>query len=410
MNYSEFLISRFENRNGSFSWRVDGRLNGVRIRRNFKTKEEACAEKAALETKAAQIESGRPNEIATFLTIDQVRDAEMAFRRLEGAGHSFMFCADFTLANYRTPERQRQLTEAVQEYLAAKERERDQRAITACQVIYISRELRCLLKAFPGCTVSELSAQRLTPYCERNKPSLKTVNNRRGILSTFFKFAFQRDWIATNPIEKVPSFRLARRRSSAATLTVAQARELMAFVETHEGGALVPFFALCLFAGIRPCVRAGEISKLQPEHVRLDEGVILIPPEVSKVHEKRVIAIQPNLAAWLRAYPLANAPIVPKNLQHSRARVAKRFALSADVMRHTFISMFIAKYRSLGEAALQAGNSEAVIRKHYLDVKSGAEAAEFFNILPTRAAQAGVPSAPAAATAPRASVDVQRAA
>ena len=31
-----FAVSRFKNRNGVFSFRVDGRLNGVRIRRNFK--------------------------------------------------------------------------------------------------------------------------------------------------------------------------------------------------------------------------------------------------------------------------------------------------------------------------------------------------------------------------------------
>ena len=50
-------------------------------------------------------------------------------------------------------------------------------------------------------------------------------------------------------------------------------------------------------------------------------------------------------------------------------------------MRHSFISFFVARFRSVGEAALQAGNSESVIRKHYLDLKTAAEAAEFFNIL-----------------------------
>jgi hypothetical protein len=36
----------------------------------------------------------------------------------------------------------------------------------------------------------------------------------------------------------------------------------------------------------------------------------------------------------------------------------------------------------MGEAALQAGNSESIIRKHYLDLKSPAEAEQFFGILP----------------------------
>src|SRR5687768_10946342 len=48
MNHSKFAVSSFENRNGVTSWRVDGRLHGVRIRKNFKTREEAAAEKAVL--------------------------------------------------------------------------------------------------------------------------------------------------------------------------------------------------------------------------------------------------------------------------------------------------------------------------------------------------------------------------
>lgn len=59
-----------------------------------------------------------------------------------------------------------------------------------------------------------------------------------------------------------------------------------------------------------------------------------------------------------------------------------KFDLSHDVLRHTFISMFVGKFRSLGEAALQAGNSESIIRKHYLDLKTVAEADEFFGIVP----------------------------
>jgi hypothetical protein len=47
MNQPTISVNRFENRNGVISWRVDGRLNGVRIRRNFKTQQEAVAEKSA---------------------------------------------------------------------------------------------------------------------------------------------------------------------------------------------------------------------------------------------------------------------------------------------------------------------------------------------------------------------------
>jgi hypothetical protein len=135
--------------------------------------------------------------------------------------------------------------------------------------------------------------------------------------------------------------------------------------------------------------------KLRPEHVRLDTGVIHIEPEVSKVSMKRNVTIQPNLAAWLRAYPLDRFPIIVPALQKHRAKIARLSGLSHDVMRHTFISMFVGKFRSMGEAALQAGNSESIIRKHYLDLKTAAEANLFFGILPKHARQSTPDAVPA---------------
>jgi integrase len=162
----------------------------------------------------------------------------------------------------------------------------------------------------------------------------------------------------------------------------------MGLVEEHYAAA-VPFFALCLFAGIRPCLRTGEILRLKPEHVKLAQGVIRIDGEVSKVREPRNVTIQPNLAAWLRAYPLKQFPIIPANLQHLREKVVQKCPLSHDVMRHTFISMFVAKFRSIGEAALQAGNSEGIVRKHYLDLKSADEAERFFGVMPRHVPEIG---------------------
>ena len=214
---------------------------------------------------------------------------------------------------------------------------------------------------------------------------MKTHNNRRGLLSTFFKFCFHRGWTAENPILKVPHFRLRRKRGSAKTLSIAQVRAVMEFAETHQGGVLVPYFALCLFAGIRPGVPLGEINRLKPEMVDLEGGTINITAEVSKVREPRRTTIQPNLAAWLRAYPLKTSAIMVGDFKKRRQKFAKQLGLSHDVMRHTFISMFVAKYRSIGEAAIQAGNSEAIIRRHYLDLKTAKEAEEFFGVIPKHA-------------------------
>jgi integrase len=323
-----FALSEFTNPSGEIVFRVSGWLDGKRLRKNFPTRAEAKAELQALEIEALQDETGLRRAV-TRLSEEQLHEAESVFCRLAGQPHSLTFCVDYTLNNYRAPGNEQPLADAVTAYVAAKEHERDHHALSACHVKNIAKELKKLLAHFRGCKLPELTAARLRAFCERGNPSLKTVNLRRGILSTFFKFAFQRDWIAANPVEKIPCYRLARRRSSADTLTVPKAAELMAFVEGYRHGELVPSYALCLFAGIRPCLRSGEITKLRAEHIQLDEGRIVIPPEVSKVHEKRVVTIQPNLAAWLRAYPLEKFPLIPsKHLQNTREPVSKRFALS----------------------------------------------------------------------------------
>jgi hypothetical protein len=125
MSHIKFVVSRFENRNGVTSWRVDGRLHGLRIRKNFKTREEAAAEQAALEVKSLQIASGM-RSVATSLTEDQVREAEALFRRVAGRPAPLSFYVDFALANHREPETQKRLVEAVAEYVAAKKHEHEQ--------------------------------------------------------------------------------------------------------------------------------------------------------------------------------------------------------------------------------------------------------------------------------------------
>ena len=398
MKPQSFVIRRFKNRNGVHSFRVTGYLNGVRIRRNFKSQEEAATEKAHLELKGIQLASNL-HAVATVLTDAQVREAEAVFRRLAGDARSLSFCVDYALTNHREPATQLSLAAAVTEYLASKTHEQSQGIIAACQLGSIRRQLVVFQRHFPAATVASLLPARLTAYCQHGNAGLKTYNNRRGILSTFLKFAFQRDWIASNPIAKVAYHRIAHRRGSATTFSAQQAQELMSIVEGYQDGCLVPFFALCLFAGIRPCMTTGEICKLKPEHVRLDTGVIHIEPEVSKVRMKRHVTIQPNLAAWLRAYPLEKYLIIVPGMPKHRTNIAKKFSLSHDIMRHTFISMFVAKFRSMGEAALQAGNSEGIIRKHYLDLKNPSEAEQFFAIVPKNA-KAVAPASNATPTTP----------
>lgn len=399
-----FVISQFTNPSGEIVFRVYGRIDGQRIRKNFPTRAEAEAERQVLELKWVRDTNTRA--AITRLNEDQLREAEAVFARLEGKPRSLALYVDFALTNYREPETERKLPEAITEYVAMKQHEHDQDLLSVSQLGRIRRDLRRLQKFFPDATVTALTGPRLVGFFEMGWASLKTYNNRRGIVSTFLKYAFLKGWIADNPLARVPAHRIRRRRGAAQTLSAGQAREMMEQLEGFEGGRWVPFFAMTLFAGIRPAVPEGEICRLKPEAIDLKTRVISISAEVSKVREARQIAIQPNLAAWLRAYPLGTFPLIVPDFQRRRAELSKRFGLTHDVLRHTFISMFVAKFRSLGEAALQAGNSESIIRKHYLELKTRKEADEFFGIIPKHARVPAVSAKAVEATPPKATAPV----
>jgi hypothetical protein len=74
--------------------------------------------------------------------------------------------------------------------------------------------------------------------------------------------------------------------------------------------------------------------------------------------------------------------LIPKNFEAMNKKVRKHFDLSHDEARHSFISYHVAFHRSIGDAALQAGNSESIVKRHYLNTHTRDEGGKFFRIIP----------------------------
>lgn len=213
--------------------------------------------------------------------------------------------------------------------------------------------------------------------------SRKTWNNFRADLHSFFSWCAdpQRRWLPKNPASPIVKFKLSRGVPD--VLSIGQAEALMSHVASFEKGALVPYFALALFAGLRTG-EDGELHKLATHADRgklmdLENGVIHIQPEISKTGQYRQVKIRENLARWLVAYPL---PILPVNHSRMIRAVRAKFKLTHDVLRHTFFSMHIAAFDSVGRAALEGGNTEGIIRRHYLNMTSPEEGKRFWQIAP----------------------------
>jgi hypothetical protein len=184
------------------------------------------------------------------------------------------FYADCALTNYREPEQQMTAETAVETHLLTRLQDQERGIITERHYNYIAGELKHFTERFGAKSLAQLSAPVIAEYLGRGekRPALKTSNLRRAVVHTLFAFTMRKEWVAANPLAKVQRHRLEHGGGSAAPPSAEQAAKIMAHLETIEAGAMVPYFALCLFAGIRPSVPDGEISRLPAADVRLDTG------------------------------------------------------------------------------------------------------------------------------------------
>ena len=94
-----------------------------------------------------------------------------------------------------------------------------------------------------------------------------------------------------------------------------------------------------------------------------------------------------NLAAWLLPHRQESGPIVSAAEPYRRATaLAKELGVRwpQNVLRHSFISYRLALIKNVQQVALEAGNSPAIIFKHYRELTTEDQAQEWFGILPER--------------------------
>jgi len=373
--------------NGDYSWTtymVSGWKEGGRYQRK-QFKDQGDAERFVTLKQVELLNEERAlTTVTTRLSSAQLIEAEHCVERL--GDHTLAQATEFYLRHHIVSQRKVVVEVALREYVG--EKERTLRESSLRQIETIGRQL---LKMFRGYSMDAITTPDAIQYFDNLKTrdgrapaSPKTLANQRRILHAFFQWALKKRYVVANPIEGVPKIpERSLRTGIPDTLSLREARELMAFAAEYQGGIMVPYFSLALFAGIRPAMPLGELCKLSRDDIDLRTNVIRIRPEVSKTHSLRVIEVQPNLREWLEAYP---GPILPTNHGRHIPNIRQECGLVGrpDILRHSWFSYHVARWRSIGNAALQGGNTERIVKAFYLDPRRVTEedAKEFWNIAP----------------------------
>lgn len=227
--------------------------------------------------------------------------------------------------------------------------------------------------------LANIAARDLDAWLRAAGRAPRTRNNLRAQVITLFRFAQAAGYLPRDKKTEAELTARAKVREAAVEIfTPDEVRRLLAAVKPK----FIPFVALCAFAGLR----TEEALRLDWGDVKFDQGVIEVSAAKAKTASRRLVPIQPNLAAWLSArWRYAKGPVC----KHAKWQVSvQRYAAKAGInwhhngLRHSFASYRLPIVKSAAEVALEMGNSPKVIFAHYRELATEAVSKEFWAILP----------------------------
>jgi integrase len=155
---------------------------------------------------------------------------------------------------------------------------------------------------------------------------------------------------------------------------------------------VVPMLAIGAFAGLRD----SEIQQLEWNEVNQARGFIEVKAAKAKSARRRLVAMQPNLAAWLRPYSGLTGAVVPgADTQSSTRRDPARGKLlrvrkaagmtkwPRNGLRHSFCSYRLAATNNAHLLASELGHTTSqLVFQHYREVVTPEEAERYWKIAP----------------------------
>ncbi len=241
------------------------------------------------------------------------------------------------------------------------------------------RQYLARLKPLHGRVLCEISAADVDAAMHDFPPSVYNYGLR--ILGCLFNYAAKYDYCASNPIQ-----RLDRRRISVREIEIYTPEEAAALLRAVEP-ALVPWLALCMFAGLR----GAEGRRLYWRNINFDEHFVRVPSTISKTGQPRAIPLEANLRQWLWPHRAEDDQLVaPQGVNVIRKQLRAGHANSSVRQikhgpRHSYCSYLLARDGSIDAVLLNAGhdNADTTFRHYASKIATKQAAAAFWAIRPT---------------------------
>jgi integrase len=227
--------------------------------------------------------------------------------------------------------------------------------------------------------IADITVEELDNWLRDLPGSPKTRADYRANIGVLFSHAAQRRMIDFNPVAFTAKPKLVDRPPE--IFAVDNLSALLEAAQRIEPSVL-PMLAVGAFAGLRD----AEIKRLDWSEVDLARGHVEVKAAKAKSARRRIVPIQPNLAAWLRPYSRLTGEVVPQGARGKLERVRKAARLPhwpQNGLRHSFASYRLAAIHDAPRVASELGHtSPQMLYSTYRELVLPEEAERYWKIAP----------------------------
>lgn len=260
----------------------------------------------------------------------------------------------------------------VPEFLASKRQD----GASTRYLAQLKSDITRFAAAFTG-PILEVRSHAIDDWLRALGCAPRTRNSIHTGVRTFFSWAKSRGYLPKNESTEAES--LSKVKAGETTTGIFTPSQMRLLLDSAPP-KMIPFLALGAFAGLR----AAEMARIDWSAIDLDRRLITIRADQAKTASRRLVPISNNLAAWLAPHTQRGRVLPSADMQKKAGALAKVLGIEwpANGLRHSFITYRIAEIQSADQVALEAGNSPAILFKHYRELASATQAAEWFGIFP----------------------------
>ncbi len=227
------------------------------------------------------------------------------------------------------------------------------------------------------CNIGSIDTAFIQAWLNGLKLSRQSYANNRRVLSLLFSHAVANGHCIDNPVDKVQ-----RLKVKSGDIEIFMPDEITKLLAASSEDFL-PCLAVQAFAGLR----SAEVERLEWSDIDLTAGHIVLGASKTKTASRRIVPVLQNLAAWLAPYDQKRGLIWTAghdafyDAQQATAKAAG-VKWKSNALRHSFVSYRLAQTQNAAQTSLEAGNSPAVVFKHYRELVRATDAEKYFKIKP----------------------------